>query len=75
MSDPRMIDDPARIEEEQAVGWRSFLMPVGAIVVVDGVAIGRGWNQPIATGDPTAHAEIVAMREAARHRRTLRTSR
>lgn len=40
MSDPRMIDDPARIEEEQAVGWRSFLMPVGAIVALVGLAMG-----------------------------------
>jgi alpha-glucoside transport system permease protein len=40
MSDPRMIDDPARLEEEQAVGWRSFLMPVGAIVALVGLAMG-----------------------------------
>lgn len=41
-------------------------VPVGAIVIVDGQVVGRGWNQPIATSDPTAHAEIVAMREACR---------
>ena len=40
-------------------------VPVGAIVVVDGVAIGAGFNQPISASDPTAHAEIVAMRAAA----------
>lgn len=40
-------------------------VPVGAIVVKDGVIIGRGGNRPIADHDPTAHAEIVAMREAA----------
>jgi tRNA(Arg) A34 adenosine deaminase TadA len=40
-------------------------VPVGAIVVLDGVVIGTGFNQPIATNDPTAHAEIVAMRAAA----------
>lgn len=40
-------------------------VPVGAIVVLDGVVIGAGFNQPIASSDPTAHAEIVAMRAAA----------
>jgi len=40
-------------------------VPVGAVVVVEGVVIGRGWNAPIARSDPTAHAEIIALREAA----------
>lgn len=40
-------------------------VPVGAIVVRDGEIIGRGANRPIGTHDPTAHAEIIAMREAA----------
>ena len=40
-------------------------VPVGAVVVVDGQIAGRGFNQPIGTHDPTAHAEIVAMRHAA----------
>ncbi|HML15687.1 MAG TPA: tRNA adenosine(34) deaminase TadA [Bryobacteraceae bacterium] len=39
-------------------------VPVGAIVVVDGRVIGRGRNSPIARNDPTAHAEILALREA-----------
>jgi len=39
-------------------------VPVGAIVVRDGKIIGRGWNQNIRTNDPTAHAEIIALREA-----------
>lgn len=42
-------------------------VPVGAIVVKDGVIIGRGGNAPIGTHDPTAHAEIAAMRDAAKH--------
>lgn len=42
-------------------------VPVGAIVVKDGVIIGRGSNAPIGTHDPTAHAEIAAMRDAAQH--------
>lgn len=40
-------------------------VPVGAIVVKDGVVIGRGSNAPIQNHDPSAHAEIIAMREAA----------
>jgi tRNA(adenine34) deaminase len=42
-------------------------VPVGAIVVNDGEIIGRGSNAPITTHDPTAHAEIRAMRDAAQH--------
>ncbi|MEP6996433.1 MAG: tRNA adenosine(34) deaminase TadA [Betaproteobacteria bacterium] len=41
-------------------------VPVGAIVVRDGAIVGRGGNAPIAGHDPTAHAEIAALREAAR---------
>jgi tRNA(adenine34) deaminase len=41
-------------------------VPVGAIVVRDGAIVGRGGNAPIAANDPTAHAEIAALREAAR---------
>lgn len=42
-------------------------VPVGAVVVRDGVVIGRGRNQPITAHDPTAHAEVVALRDAAAH--------
>ena len=41
-------------------------VPVGAVVVKDGEIIGRGGNAPIAAADPTAHAEIAALREAGR---------
>jgi len=41
-------------------------VPVGAVVVKEGQIIGRGYNQPISGSDPTAHAEIMAMREASR---------
>jgi tRNA(adenine34) deaminase len=41
-------------------------VPVGAIVVNGSGIVGRGHNQPITAGDPTAHAEVVALREAAR---------
>lgn len=42
-------------------------VPVGAVVVVDNKVVGRGWNQPIGTHDPTAHAEVNALRDAASH--------
>jgi tRNA(adenine34) deaminase len=41
-------------------------VPVGAVVVLDGAVIGEGFNQPISARDPTAHAEIVAIKDAAR---------
>ena len=40
-------------------------VPVGAVVVLEGKIVGEGWNRPIASSDPTAHAEIQAMRAAA----------
>jgi tRNA(adenine34) deaminase len=42
-------------------------VPVGAIIVKDGIIIGRGSNNPIGKHDPTAHAEIMAIRDAAQH--------
>lgn len=39
-------------------------VPVGAVVVLGGEIVGRGFNQPISTHDPTAHAEVVALRDA-----------
>ena len=50
-----LAEDAARLGE----------VPVGAVVVKDGEVIGRGANRPISSADPTAHAEIVALREAA----------
>lgn len=47
-------------------------VPVGAVIVVDGVVIGEGYNQPIATHDPTAHAEVVAIRQAAQKLKNYR---
>jgi len=41
-------------------------VPVGAVVVLNGQVVGRGFNQPISAADPTAHAEVLALREAAR---------
>ncbi len=41
-------------------------VPVGAVVVLDEQVVGEGWNQPIGDNDPTAHAEVMALRAAAR---------
>jgi len=41
-------------------------VPIGAVLAIDGDIVARGCNQPITSGDPTAHAEIVAIRAAAR---------
>jgi tRNA(adenine34) deaminase len=49
----------ARTAEEQGE------VPVGAVLVADGEVVGQGANAPISQNDPTAHAEIIAMREAA----------
>jgi tRNA(adenine34) deaminase len=54
----RALELARRAEEEGEV-------PVGAVVVLDGEVIGEGWNRPIAARDPTAHAEIQALRAAA----------
>lgn len=42
-------------------------VPVGALIVLEEELIGEGWNRPISSCDPTAHAEIIALRNAARH--------
>jgi tRNA(adenine34) deaminase len=47
-------------------------VPVGAVVVLEGTAIGEGFNQPIDAQDPTAHAEVMALRDAARRMRNYR---
>jgi tRNA(adenine34) deaminase len=55
-----------RLALEHAARGRTLgEVPVGAVVVVDGEAVGEGCNQPITATDPTAHAEIVALRLAA----------
>ena len=53
-------------------GRRRGEVPVGAVVVLDGRVIGEGFNEPIGTNDPTAHAEIVALRDAGRRTRNYR---
>jgi tRNA(adenine34) deaminase len=55
----RALELAGRAEQEGEV-------PVGAVVVLDGEIVGEGWNRPIAAKDPTAHAEIEALRDAAK---------
>jgi tRNA(adenine34) deaminase len=50
-------------------------VPVGALLVLDEEVIGEGWNRPIAEHDPTAHAEIVALRAGAKRLRNYRLAR
>ncbi|HEY6372780.1 MAG TPA: tRNA adenosine(34) deaminase TadA [Candidatus Sulfotelmatobacter sp.] len=55
------------MEEALRCGQRALEegeVPVGAIVICDGRIVGRGWNRNITGSDPTAHAEVVALREA-----------
>lgn len=47
-------------------------VPVGALIVLDDEIIGEGWNRPIGAHDPTAHAEIVALRDAGRGQQNYR---
>ena len=51
--------------EQAALARDMGEVPIGAVVELNGEIIGRGFNQPISSGDPTAHAEIVAIRAAA----------
>lgn len=55
----------AALEEARRAG-RAGEVPVGAVVVLEGAIVGRGHNRPIAERDPTAHAEILALRDAGR---------
>ena len=52
--------------EQARLGAQLGEVPVGAVLVRDGEVLGRGFNQPIASRDPSAHAEMVALRAAAR---------
>lgn len=52
--------------EAAAAGAREGEVPVGAVVVLGGEVLARAWNRPRGLSDPTAHAEVLALREAAR---------
>ena len=49
-------------------------VPIGAVIVIDGAVVARAFNQPISANDPTAHAEMIALREAARSAGNYRLS-
>ncbi len=57
MREAQVLAERARTEGE---------VPVGAVVVKEGIVIGRGWNRTIGDADPSGHAEIIALREAGR---------
>jgi tRNA(adenine34) deaminase len=64
------VEDEALMRAALALAEQAALageVPVGALVVQNGNVVGRGYNQPISSHDPTAHAEIMALRDAARH--------
>ena len=63
-SDELWMEEALRLAERSAAAEE---VPVGAVIVCDGVIVGRGWNQTIAACDPTAHAEMIALREASAH--------
>lgn len=70
-----MMSDEVFMREALALASQAQALgevPVGAVVVKDGVIIGRGFNQPITSNDPTTHAEIVALRDAAANLKNYR---
>jgi tRNA(adenine34) deaminase len=67
MSAEHLSSDEVWMEEALRAAQRAIEaeeVPVGAVVVCGGKIIGRGWNRNISDSDPTAHAEIIALREA-----------
>jgi tRNA(adenine34) deaminase len=62
ISDENWMREALRLAQNAAVAGE---VPIGAVVVHEGTIIGRGHNSPITTRDPTAHAEVLAIREAA----------
>ena len=64
MSSAELFMEEALREAQRAAALGE--VPVGAVVVREGKIVGRGWNRPITDSDPTAHAEILALREAGR---------
>jgi tRNA(adenine34) deaminase len=62
MSDDPFMREALRLARMAAASGE---VPVGAVVVKDGVVVGRGYNHPISSRDPSAHAEMLALRDAA----------
>lgn len=78
ISESKNINIPTADFSADDIQWMEYAMqlaakgevlgevPVGAVIVKDGAILGEGFNQPISSCDPTAHAEIVALRQAAK---------
>ncbi len=69
-SSERVLSDELWMEEALRCAARALEageVPVGAVLVREGRVLGRGWNRNILENDPTAHAEVAALREAARN--------
>jgi tRNA(adenine34) deaminase len=67
---PMPANDELWMEEALRAAQRALEagdVPVGAVIVLNGEIIGRGWNRNLADADPTAHAEVIALREAAKN--------
>jgi len=67
---PTLPTDELFMEEALRAAQRALdagEVPVGAVVVCDGMVVGRGWNRNIADCDPMAHAEVIALREAGKN--------
>jgi len=62
MSDEQFMAEALALARQAA---ESGEVPVGAVVVKDGAVVGRGYNRPVSGKDPTAHAEVMALRDAA----------
>jgi tRNA(adenine34) deaminase len=69
--DERWMEEALRLARLAEIAGE---VPVGAVVVCDGRVVGRGWNQVVSTSDPCAHAEIQALRDAARELGNYRLS-
>ena len=70
LSEPREHSDSFFMQQalfQAQLAFDAGEVPVGAVVVLDGEIIGRGYNQPITSLDPSAHAEMVALRDAAKN--------
>ena len=61
MNDERFMHEALSLAQQAAAAGE---VPVGAVVVKDGTVVGRGYNRPISAQDPTAHAEVMALRSA-----------
>jgi tRNA(adenine34) deaminase len=75
VSAPRDVDFMRRALELAQRAARDGEVPVGALLIIEDEIIGEGWNRPIEGHDPTAHAEILALRAGAQRLRNYRLER